>query len=579
MSQEQTGINKSQKNSNPNSHRSSHHKFNSDSPFVIHKSDKHGQHDQQLHLNSFSTTVRNREKSIEKLQDFVEKEEHNQFHMHSLTNTIMKKSSFRRLSNANMNRLSEFHSLLISNIQNKNKQRQSILHASALNFNFDDMIDKVQEIDDGKLVVKIGDQVNRYTIGPNMLAFFDQETKQNISNIQKPLYQRLHVYVSWFLVFYAGINGACIPPWIMSVPEEKYLRISWRFFLQTFMMIPFLLYEKRNIPEDKKYQYEFSYIFKLDHIKKVFMVAFTNSIWFTMVLFAFEWNFISHALVLSGLSQFFFSIHRLVNKEENHNYESGGQAMVIFGVLCILADTLTYDPKEAPSSTKNYSNSYVYFRQPWQRLIIGNLTSILVSFLMFRMSKHQAESRQIYPQFLSMTLVFLFTSINMTMSSYFFAGNYLFNDQFWGWLGIFNSEEFSGFLFMTIILGMGNFITNVLINKLFEPIVPATISLFEPIFSTIILQLVGVQIIPRGLACLGYCFIVPGLFVIVLGQHLLSVKRKQDEEIKIQEQLQEEINRLEALQVLEKPQSSGSDENDSENNDSVKSIGSKKPIN
>ncbi|KAL4432765.1 hypothetical protein ABPG74_011586 [Tetrahymena malaccensis] len=578
MSEEQSGINKGQRNSNSNSHRSSHHKFCSDSPFVVHKSDQHGQHDQQQFLHSFSSSIHNRQKSQEKLQDFVEKEENYYAHQHSLTNTNIQKSSFRRLSNANMNRLSEFHSQLIQNIQNKNRQRQSILHASALNFNFDDMIDKVQEIDNGKLVIKIGDQVNRYTIGPNMLAFLDQETKQNISNIQKPLYQR-YVYLSWFIVFYAAINGACIPPWIMYVPEEKYLRISWRFFLQTFMMIPFLLHEKRNMPEDKKHQYELSYIFKLDHIKKVFMVAFTNSIWFTMVLFAFEWNFISHALVLSGLSQFFFSIHRLLNKEENHNYESGGQAMIVFGVFCILADTITYDPKEAPPSTKNYSNTYVYFRETWQRLIIGNLTAILVSFLMFKMSKHQAESRQIYPQFLSMTLVFFFTSVNMTMSSYFFAGNYLFNDQFWGWLGIFNSEEFSGFLFTTVILGMGNFITNVLINKLFEPIVPATISLFEPIFSTIILQLVGVQIMPRGLACLGYCFIVPGLFVIVLGQHLLSVKRKQDEEIKIQEQLQEELNRLEALQVQEVSQSSDSDDNDSENNDSVKSIGSKKPIN
>lgn len=71
-----------------------------------------------------------------------------------------------------------------------------------------------------------------------------------------------------------------------------------------------------------------------------------------------------------------------------------------------------------------------------------------------------------------MALVFAFTSINMTMSSYFFAGSYLIHDSFWGWLGLFSSEQFSGFLFMSITLGMGNFVTNVLINKLFEPIIP-----------------------------------------------------------------------------------------------------------
>lgn len=136
-----------------------------------------------------------------------------------------------------------------------------------------------------------------------------------------------------------------------------------------------------------------------------------------------------------------------------------------------------------------------------------------------------------------MALVFAFTSLNMTMSSYFFAGSDLVqHDSFWGWSGLFTSTQFSGFLFMSIILGMGNFITQTLISKIFEPIIPATVALFEPIFSTIILQLVGVQIIPSkkktdyfhsspltkqnllgGLACLGYVFILPGLFVIIIG--------------------------------------------------------------
>lgn len=67
--------------------------------------------------------------------------------------------------------------------------------------------------------------------------------------------------------------------------------------------------------------------------------------------------------------------------------------MVVFGILCVLSDTLTYDADEAPPSTNNYRNKLVLFRKPWQRLVIGNFTALLVSFLMFKMSRHQSEAR------------------------------------------------------------------------------------------------------------------------------------------------------------------------------------------
>ena len=198
-----------------------------------------------------------------------------------------------------------------------------------------------------------------------MMKYLGEETEEHVNEISKPLYTRINHYLAWFLVFYATINGACIPPWIMSIPAEKYMRISWRFFMQTVMMIPFLMYEKRNLAPENKEQYTLSYIFKLEHIKKVYLVAFTNSIWFTMVLFAFEWKFISHALVLSGLQQFFFSIQRHIRKEENHSYEAAGQAMVVFGLFCVFTSSIYYDPAEAPPSTKNYRNFLLLLREPW----------------------------------------------------------------------------------------------------------------------------------------------------------------------------------------------------------------------
>jgi hypothetical protein len=45
--------------------------------------------------------------------------------------------------------------------------------------------------------------------------------------------------------------------------------------------------------------------------------------------------------------------------------------------------------------------------------------------------------------------------------------------------------------------------------------------LFDPIISTLILNVVGVQSLPGSLTCIGYVFVMPGLFLILMGQHLI----------------------------------------------------------
>ncbi len=61
-----------------------------------------------------------------------------------------------------------------------------------------------------------------------------------------------------------------------------------------------------------------------------------------------------------------------------------------------------------------------------------------------------------------------------------------------------------------------------MITKLFsDPIAPALAMLFDPIFSSLMCNLVGVQTLPGSLACIGYVFVMPGLFLILMGQHLL----------------------------------------------------------
>ena len=77
-------------------------------------------------------------------------------------------------------------------------------------------------------------------------------------------------------------------------------------------------------------------------------------------------------------------------------------------------------------------------------------------------------------------------------------------------------------MYMSIILGLGLLISYMLISKLFEPVVPAIAVVFEPVISSVGLWIVKVQYLPPPLSCMAYVFIMPGLFLIILGQHLLK---------------------------------------------------------
>ena len=76
---------------------------------------------------------------------------------------------------------------------------------------------------------------------------------------------------------------------------------------------------------------------------------------------------------------------------------------------------------------------------------------------------------------------------------------------------------------MSIVLGLGVFISLVMISKLFpDPIVPALAMTLEPIISTVLFQAVGVQTMPSAYACMGFILIIPGVMIILLGNCLFT---------------------------------------------------------
>lgn len=78
-----------------------------------------------------------------------------------------------------------------------------------------------------------------------------------------------------------------IPSWIMNIKATKLLRISWRFLMQTLMIFPFVLYERRVGNEEVKYQYTLAHIIKPVHLKKAYISSIATSIWFTCILTVF----------------------------------------------------------------------------------------------------------------------------------------------------------------------------------------------------------------------------------------------------------------------------------------------------
>jgi hypothetical protein len=130
-----------------------------------------------------------------------------------------------------------------------------------------------------------------------------------------------------------------IPGWIMNIGATKFVRQVWRFLMQACFMLPFMMYERRTASPEIKDKYTIAYIIDRKNIIKPYISSLAASLWFLLVLSSFEWTFVSHGIVLGGLSNFFLSITRTLRKQ-SHHIESGGQILVILGVTLAIQDSI-----------------------------------------------------------------------------------------------------------------------------------------------------------------------------------------------------------------------------------------------
>lgn len=163
----------------------------------------------------------------------------------------------------------------------------------------------------------------------------------------------------------------------MTIGATKFIRQAWRFLLQVFFTVPFMMYEWRTSSPEVKAKYSLAYIFDRKNIIKPYISSLSASLFFLFILSSFEWTFVSHGIVLGSLSNFFLSIGRGF-RNQTHSIESGGQVLVIMGVLLAVYDTISVGIEDISVRDNQTANTF-YMRRTWWERVAGDLVLHLLS--------------------------------------------------------------------------------------------------------------------------------------------------------------------------------------------------------
>ena len=90
------------------------------------------------------------------------------------------------------------------------------------------------------------------------------------------------------------------------------------------------------------------------------------------------------------------------------------------------------------------------FSSTWEKVLLGDLSALLVAFIISLYKSTDEFVDNNYPIYLSKMIVSFLSAINMMISSYFFSSTELSE-----WVGLFSSENFTNFFVMSLILGLG----------------------------------------------------------------------------------------------------------------------------
>lgn len=87
----------------------------------------------------------------------------------------------------------------------------------------------------------------------------------------------------------------------------KWNRNAWRFAVQAFILIPFIIWEKRTGSEDIRKCYNLSNLFEKSNIKRLFITSFNTSVNTTLYIVAIDFNYIANVIYSFFIKEFTFS--------------------------------------------------------------------------------------------------------------------------------------------------------------------------------------------------------------------------------------------------------------------------------
>jgi hypothetical protein len=97
------------------------------------------------------------------------------------------------------------------------------------------------------------------------------------------------------------------------------------------MLLPFVRWELRNLPEKFQNCFTLEYIFKLSNFKPLFIAAWNVSTQFMVQFVCFGWTHMSTVVLFLQMTNFWLSVMRAYRGENTHFVEKCGRVMCFFG--------------------------------------------------------------------------------------------------------------------------------------------------------------------------------------------------------------------------------------------------------
>jgi hypothetical protein len=108
--------------------------------------------------------------------------------------------------------------------------------------------------------------------------------------------------------------------------------------------------------------------------------------------------------------------------------------------------------------------------------ILGDLMTILASFVLAYLNKAVPEPT--FEPFAKFSVYTIVTYLNLVTFGYFFGASEFSRNHLYGLFGLFTIDNFVMVFYVSIMLGIGLMISNILINQIFSETIRAMAGIF-----------------------------------------------------------------------------------------------------